>query len=66
MERPRARKQRLHGGVDELDAACHTAAAKWLADDLAALVAHLRCPTRWRADRCSMRNGGGERSPPPR
>jgi putative transposase len=35
-------KQRLQGLVDELDAAGYTAAAKCLADDLDALVVHLR------------------------
>jgi putative transposase len=41
-------KQRLQGRVDELDAAGYTAAAKCLADDLDALVVHLRYPTRHR------------------
>jgi putative transposase len=41
-------KQRLQGLVDELDAAGYTAAAKCLADDLDALVVHLRYPTRHR------------------
>jgi putative transposase len=41
-------KGRLQGLVDELDAAGYTAAAKCLADDLDALVAHLRYPTRHR------------------
>jgi putative transposase len=41
-------KQRLQGLVDELDAAGYTAAAKCLADDPGALVAHLRYPTRHR------------------
>jgi putative transposase len=41
-------KQRLRALVDELDGAGYTAAAKCLADDLDALVAHLRYPTRHR------------------
>jgi putative transposase len=41
-------RQRLQGLVDELDAAGYTAAAKCLADDLDALVVHLRYPTRHR------------------
>jgi putative transposase len=41
-------KQRLQALVDELDAAGYTAAAKCLADDLDALVVHLRYPTRHR------------------
>jgi putative transposase len=41
-------KQRLQGLVDELDGAGYTAAAKCLADDLDALVVHLRYPTRHR------------------
>jgi putative transposase len=41
-------KQRLHALVDELDGAGYTAAAKCLADDLDALVVHLRYPTRHR------------------
>jgi putative transposase len=41
-------KQRLQTLVDELDAAGYTAAAKCLADDLDALVVHLRYPTRHR------------------
>jgi putative transposase len=41
-------KQRLEGLVDELDRAGYTAAAKCLADDLDALVVHLRYPTRHR------------------
>jgi putative transposase len=41
-------KQRLGALVDELDGAGHTAAAKCLADDLDALVVHLRYPTRHR------------------
>ena len=41
-------KQRLRALVDELDAAGYTAAAKCLADDLDALVVHLRYPTRHR------------------
>jgi transposase-like protein len=38
-------RQRLGALVDELDAAGYTAAAKCLADDLDALVVHLRYPT---------------------
>jgi putative transposase len=41
-------KQRLQALVDQLDAAGYTAAAKCLADDLDALVVHLRYPTRHR------------------
>jgi putative transposase len=41
-------KQRLEALVDELDKAGYTAAAKCLADDLEALVVHLRYPTRHR------------------
>jgi putative transposase len=41
-------RQRLQGLVDELDKAGYTAAAKCLADDLDALVVHLRYPTRHR------------------
>jgi putative transposase len=41
-------KQRLQALVDQLDAAGYTAAAKGLADDLDALVVHLRYPTRHR------------------
>jgi len=41
-------KQRPKALVDELDAAGYTAAAKCLADDLDALVVHLRYPTRHR------------------
>jgi putative transposase len=41
-------KQRLQVLVDELDRAGYTAAAKCLADDLAALVVQLRYPTRQR------------------
>jgi putative transposase len=41
-------KQRLLALVDELDKAGYTAAARCLADDLDALVAHLRYPTRHR------------------
>jgi putative transposase len=41
-------KQRLQALVDELDKAGYTAAAKCLADDLHALVVHLRYPTRHR------------------
>ena len=41
-------KQRLQGLVDELDKAGYIAAARCLADDLDALVVHLRYPTRHR------------------
>jgi transposase-like protein len=41
-------KQRLQALVDEFDVAGYTAAAKCLADDLDALVVHLRYPTRHR------------------
>jgi putative transposase len=41
-------KQRLKALVDELDAGGYTAAARCLADDLDALVAHLRYPPRHR------------------
>jgi len=41
-------KQRLGALVDQLEDAGYTAAAKCLADDLDALVAHLRYPTRHR------------------
>jgi putative transposase len=41
-------KQRLQALVDELDRAGYTAAARCLADDLDALVVHLRYPTRHR------------------
>ena len=42
------RSERLRALVDELDKAGYTAAAKCLADDLDALVVHLRYPTRHR------------------
>ena len=45
---PRDAKQRLQALVDQLDRAGYTAAAKCLADDLDALVVHLRYPTRHR------------------
>jgi putative transposase len=41
-------KQRLQARVDELEGAGYTAAARCLADDLDALVVHLRYPTRHR------------------
>jgi putative transposase len=41
-------KQRLQALIEELDGAGYTAAAKCLADDLDALVVHLRYPTRHR------------------
>ena len=50
-------EQRLRALVDELDRAGYTAAAECLADDLDALVVHLRYPTRhrrrWRSRTCS-------------
>jgi Transposase, Mutator family len=54
-------KHRLQALVDELDAAGYTAAAKCLADDLDALVVHLRYPTRhrrrWRSTNLLERSG---------
>ena len=41
-------RQRLHALVGDLDRAGYTAAARCLADDLDALVVHLRYPTRHR------------------
>ena len=41
-------KQRLHALVDDLDKGGFTAAARCLADDLDALVVHLRYPVRHR------------------
>ena len=41
-------RDRLHALVDELDRGGFTAAAKCLADDLDALVVHLRYPLRHR------------------
>jgi hypothetical protein len=41
-------KQRLQALIEELEAAGYTAVAKCLADDLDALVVHLRYPTRHR------------------
>jgi len=41
-------KQRMQALIDELDKAGYTAAAKCLADDLEALVVHLRYPARHR------------------
>src|SRR5689334_13504960 len=41
-------RQRLHALVSELDRCGYTAAAKCLADDLDALVVHLRYPLRHR------------------
>jgi putative transposase len=41
-------KQKLHALIDELDKGGYTAAAKCLADDLDALVVHLRYPPRHR------------------
>jgi hypothetical protein len=55
-------KQRLQGLVGELDAAGYTAAAKCLADDLDALIVHLRYPTthrrRWRSTDENSRGPG--------
>jgi putative transposase len=55
-------KQRLAALVDGLEGAGYTAAARCLADDLDALVVHLRYPTRhrrrWRSKNLL------ERSPP--
>jgi len=45
---PRDAKQRLRALVDELEAVGLTSAARCLADDLDALVVHLRYPTRHR------------------
>src|SRR3954464_7072927 len=45
---PRDGQQRLQALVDELDAAGYLAAARCLADDLDALIVHLRYPTRHR------------------
>jgi len=44
----RDRNQRLQALVDQLDKGGYTAAARCLADDLDALVVHLRYPTRHR------------------
>src|SRR4051794_9104272 len=55
-------KQRLQALVDELDTAGYSAAAKCLADDLDALVVHLRYPTRhrrrWRSTNLLERSVG--------
>jgi putative transposase len=55
-------KQRLQALVDELDRAGYTAAAKCLADDLDALVVHLRYPPRprrrWRSTNLLERSLG--------
>src|SRR3954471_11735685 len=55
-------KQRLQALVDELDTGGFTAAAKCLADDLDALVVHLRYPTRhrrrWRSTNLPERSLG--------
>jgi putative transposase len=55
-------KQRLQTLVDELDGAGYTAAAKCLADDLDALVVHLRYPgrhrRRWRSTNLLERSLG--------
>jgi transposase-like protein len=57
-----ANKQQLQALVDRLDNAGYTAAAKCLADDLDALVVHLRYPTRhrrrWRATNLLERSLG--------
>jgi len=56
-------KQRLQTLVDQLDKAGHTAAARCLADDLDALVVHLRYPTRhrrrWRSTDESVKGRSG-------
>jgi transposase-like protein len=56
-------KQRLEALVDELDGAGYTAAAKCLADDLDALVVHLRYPPRhrrrWRSTDESVKCSAG-------
>jgi hypothetical protein len=56
-------KQRLQALVDELDGGGYTAAAKCLADDLDALVVHLRYPTRhrrrWRSTDESVKGSTG-------
>ena len=62
-------KQRLQALVEQLDKGGYTAAAKCLADDLDALVVHLRYPPRhrrrWRStnllERCSARSNDGSR-----
>jgi putative transposase len=55
-------KQRLAALVDELDRAGYTAAARCLADDLDALIVHLRYPTRhrrrWRSTNLLERSRG--------
>ena len=55
-------KQRLQALVDELEGAGDTTAAKYLADDLDALVVHLRYPTmhrrRWRSTNLLERSLG--------
>jgi hypothetical protein len=56
-------KQRFQALVERLDKACYTAAVKCLADDLDALVVHLRCrarPTTWVARRTREHRGGAE------
>jgi putative transposase len=65
-------KQRLQALVDELDKAGYTAAAKCLADDLDALVGHLRYPARhrrrWRSTNLRGARAAAARvagSPPP-
>jgi putative transposase len=62
-------RQRLQALVDELDRAGYTAAARCLADDLDALVVHLRYPTRhrrrWRSTNLLERSLG-EASAAPR
>ena len=59
---PRDGKQRLQALTDELDPAGYTAAARCLADDLDALVVHLRYPTqhrrRWRSTNLLERSLG--------
>ena len=59
---PRDGKQRLQALIDELDTAGYTAAARCLADDLDALVVHLRYPlrhrNRWRSTNLLERSLG--------
>jgi len=57
-------RQRLQAPVGELDRAGYTAAGRCLADDLDALVVHLRYPTRrrWRSTNLLERSlGSGQR-----
>ena len=61
-------KQRLGALIGELDKAGYTAAAKCLADDLDALVVHLRHPTRhrrrWRSTDESVKEVGASTARP--